>query len=103
MRQDNTSFPKLFTTRLEEVFPNLKENNRCIKVDGEYLNHFRFSHDIIFFSHNPHELQKIMKELNKSIVVKDEFNIIIGNNNIVKINHYIYLGQHTFICYCYYM
>ena len=42
VRQGDTSSPKLFKACLEKVFRNLNWNHKGLKIDGEYLNHFRF-------------------------------------------------------------
>ncbi|XP_042858321.1 uncharacterized protein LOC122244473 [Penaeus japonicus] len=111
VKQGDTSSPQLFTACLEKFFRNLEWERKGIKTDGEYLSHLRFADDVIVFSHSPEELQQMLTELNESSLeiglnmnlkkakvihtghVKGETSITIGNDNIEKVSHYIYLEK----------
>ena len=53
---------KLFTAALERIFRRLTWETRGLKIDGEYLNHFRFADDILICINSAHELQQMQQE-----------------------------------------
>ena len=55
MHQGDTIQPKLFTAFLESVFQKLNWDVKDIKIDGEYLSHFKFADYIT--TDNVEELQ----------------------------------------------
>ena len=112
VRQGDTCSPKLFTACLERAFHRLNWLERGIKIDGEHLSHLRFADDIIVFASTQEELQQMLTELNeasksvglhmnlhKTKVMCNKYTeqsdeiLEIENQQIEKVEHYIYLGQ----------
>ena len=59
---------KLFTAAMEDVFRNLDWQSNGIMIYGEYLTHLRFADDILLVSHDPLELQTMIRELNEESI-----------------------------------
>ena len=101
---------KLFTAAMEDVFRNLDWQSNGIMIYGEYLTHLRFADDILLVSHDPLELQTMIRELNEeSIKAGLKMNIkktkvmmcnrlqnntiTVDGKTIEKVDHYTYLGK----------
>ena len=112
MRQGDIISPKLFKACLEEVFQKLSCYVKGIKIDGEYLNRFRFADDIVLIIDNVEDLQEIINEPYKASKavglhmnfkklqvmanrrVNRDSEIKVDNEILQKVTHYNYLGQH---------
>uniref|UniRef100_A0A914DB83 Reverse transcriptase domain-containing protein n=1 Tax=Acrobeloides nanus TaxID=290746 RepID=A0A914DB83_9BILA len=58
--------PKLFNSALEEVFKTLDWDDYGIKIDGERLNHLRFSDDIAIFASTVQEAELMLQKPNEA-------------------------------------
>lgn len=107
VRQGDTISPKLFTLALEDVFKNLKWENKGIKIDGTYLNNLRFADDIVLISDDIKEIESMLQELNEEsqrvglkmnisktkIMSPVNAQIYIDNSVIENVKEYNYLGH----------
>ena len=110
VRQGDPISPKLFTAAMEDVFRNLDWQGMGVVVDGEHLTHLRFADDILLLSHEPQELQKMIRELSeesnkaglKMNIKKTkvmmcnklkDYAITVQGKTIEKVDSYIYLGK----------
>lgn len=108
VRQGDPISPKLFIAVLQHVMGELPWSNQGININGKFLSHLRFADDIILFSETPHQLNKMVNELNQaSIKTGLEMNlektkvmsnrtatpISINNTPLEFVNHYVYLGK----------
>ena len=110
VRQGDPISPKLFTAAMENTFRSLDWQSYGIRIDGEHLTHLRFADDILLVSHEPLELQTMMRELSEesqkaglkmnikktkvmmSSRLKDH-TITVEGRIIEKVEHYTYLGK----------
>ena len=104
VRQGDTISLTLFTAALESIFRRLTWQTRGLKIDGEYLSHFRFADDILICANTPHELQQMLQELanesenqglklhkSKTKVMKENYTPIFVNNiQIENVESYTY-------------
>ncbi len=65
VRQGDPISPKLFTATMEEVFRNLEWVSKGILIDGDNLTHLRFADEILLVSHDPQELESMIRELSR--------------------------------------
>lgn len=65
VRQGDTISPKLFILALEDIFKSLSWGRKDISIDGTYLNHLRFSDDVVLISTDPEELKAMFEQLHK--------------------------------------
>ena len=111
VRQGDCISPKLFTACLENVFRKLNWEEKGIKIDGEMFTHLRFADDIVLASHDPNELQTMLKELNRESkkvglemnlsktqvmfneLINDDPEIKIDQTPLKNVTSYTYLGQ----------
>jgi hypothetical protein len=111
IRQGDTMSPILFITCLEDIFRRLDWEGKGIKICGEYLNNLKFADDIVLFANNLETLQTMMEELQKESIksglninidktkimtnkhTEDDRKIQLNNQEIEKINNFVYLGQ----------
>ena len=110
VRQGDPISPKLFTAAMEAIFRNLDWHSKGIIVDGEHLTHLQFADDILLVSHDPQELQTMIRELNveskkaglnmnikKTKVMMSnrlqDFTITVNGMIIEKVDSYTYLGK----------
>ena len=64
VRQGDPISPKLFTAAMEDVFRNLDwQSKGPIAINGEHPTHLRFADDIMLVSHDPDDLQIMIREL----------------------------------------
>ena len=63
VRQGDTISPKLFTATLESIFRMLNEENRGVKIDGEFLSNLCFADNTFICTETPRELQQLLQEL----------------------------------------
>ena len=63
VRQGDPISPKLFTAAMEDVIRNMDWQSKVIAINGEHLTHLRFADDIMLVSHDPDELQIMIREL----------------------------------------
>lgn len=110
VRQGDVISPKLFTSALEDVFKLLDWNGFGININGEYITHLRFADDIVIMAESLEELNTMLSDL--SIVsqqvglkmnmdkTKIMYNVhvapvpvIVGNDTLKVVDHYVYLGQ----------
>lgn len=66
VRQGDNISPKLFTALLEFAFKQHNWDNLGINIDGEYLNHLRFTDDIMLIADRLDDAQKMLDDLNNS-------------------------------------
>lgn len=111
VRQGDIISPKMFTLVLEDVFKRLRWENKGINITGERLNNLRFADDIVLFAQEEQELKEMIKELqtearkvglqmnmSKTRYMTNQHNnneesITIDEQDIEKVETYIYLGQ----------
>ena len=110
VRQGDPISPKLFTATMEEIFKNLSWESKGIVINGENLTHLRFADDILLVSHDPQELQSMIRELsNESKKAGLNMNIkktkvmlsrklqnhliTVDGTRIENVESYIYLGK----------
>ena len=110
VRQGDTISPKLFTASLESIFRKTDWEEMGINVDGEYLTNLRFADDITITTPRCDQLQKMLSDINKEskkvglkmnkaktkILLNSKASvepITIDNEQLEKVNEYIYLGQ----------
>lgn len=95
---------------MENTFRSLDWQSYGIRIDGEHLTHLRFADDILLVSHEPLELQTMMRELSEesqkaglkinikktkvmmSSRLKDH-TITVEGRIIEKVEHYTYPGK----------
>ncbi|MCJ3109057.1 reverse transcriptase family protein, partial [Klebsiella pneumoniae] len=65
VRQGDTISPMLFTACLEEIFKSLDWNEKGLRINGDYLSNLRFADDIVLFSNDGDELQKMIEDLSR--------------------------------------
>ena len=63
VRQGDILSSKLFTAAFESIFRRLTWETRGLKIEGEYLSHFRFADDIPICANISHELKQMLSEL----------------------------------------
>lgn len=109
VKQGDPLSPILFNCALEEIFRNLKWEERGIKIEAEKLNNLRFADNVVVVAENFEELELMLKELTqKSREASSEINfkktkiltnekipnsVRIENNTIEIVEQTIYLGQ----------
>ncbi|XP_069971241.1 uncharacterized protein [Penaeus vannamei] len=64
--------------RESRVFQNLDWETKGIKIDGDYLSHFRFTDNIVLVANNLQDLQQMLNELN------NESKKPTGNTRLIK-------------------
>ncbi|KAM0735271.1 LINE-1 retrotransposable element ORF2 protein [Formica fusca] len=105
VRQGDTISPKLFTLALEDIFKNLKWEQKSINIDGKRLNHLRFADDIILISSGAGELESMLQELKEAsqavglkmnlqktkIMSPKNMVVTIDNHTLEIVEEYVYL------------
>ena len=105
VRQGDTISPKLFTLALEDIFKNLKWEQKGINIDGKRLNHLRFADDIILISSGAGELESMLQELKEAsqavglkmnlqktkIMSPKNMVVTIDNHTLEIVEEYVYL------------
>ncbi|KAH7684588.1 protein F43G9.7 [Aphelenchoides avenae] len=97
VRQGDTISPKLFTAALEEVFKELRweDRNNCgIVIDGRRLTHLRFADDIVLIGTTKKDVEGRLSELNRA---SESVGLRINRSKTkwmeyFKTNERIYLG-----------
>ena len=93
VRQGDTISPDLFTAGLESIFQRVIRETRLLKIDGEYLSHFRSTDDILIYANTPHERQQPQKEVadesaNQGLKInKSWIKVIIENDIPINVNY----------------
>lgn len=108
VRQGDTMSPKLFSACVEEIFKTLEWDDFGLPINGRRLHHLRFADDIVLFSRNAVEIQKMMLSLAEAsekiglkINAKKTFlmsnrrrnNILLYGRTVSYVDEFIYLGQ----------
>ena len=110
MRQGDPISPKLFTSAMEDAFRTLEWQAYGINIDGEHLTHLRFADDILLLSHDPLELQTMIRELSDAsqmvglnmnikktkVMMSNKLQnktITVNGRVIEQVENYIYLGK----------
>lgn len=60
--------PMLFTVSIE-VFKRIRWEEAGIKINRERLNNIRFAADMVLFSNNGDELQQMIEELSRKVLM----------------------------------
>ena len=110
--QWDTISPKLFTATLESIEEgqNRRSNweNKCVKLDGEFLNNLCVADDKFLRIKTPHEIQQMLSEMtdeNRQMGVKmniaktnvmfvDDIPMNVNNVLIIYVEGYVYMGEH---------
>ena len=109
VKHGDTISPKLFTATLESILRRLNWENKDVKIDGEFLNNFRFADDIFLCTETTQALQQLLQDLSdesrrmgiKMNVAKTQVNMMgldnaqinVNNMLIVNLEGFAYLGQ----------
>jgi hypothetical protein len=110
VRQGDTISPKLFNAGLEQVFRELKWDNKGIEINGDLLNHLRFADDNLLICSSGEELQDMLKQLDtessklglkmnmkKTKVMFNKYAperaVTINGSVVERVEEYVYLGQ----------
>ncbi|KAI8440939.1 hypothetical protein MSG28_009236 [Choristoneura fumiferana] len=110
VRQGDVISPKLFTNALEDVFKLLDWNRFGININGEYITHLRFADDIVIMAESLEGLNTMLSDLSivsQQVGLKMNMDktkimsnvhvtpvpVIVGNDVLEVVDHYVYLGQ----------
>lgn len=112
VRQGDNMSPKLFTLVLEDAYKRIEWGNRGISILGERLTHLRFADDVVLFAETKDQLISMLEDVHKASVrvglelnfqktkymtnerdEQEEQDIEMGENQVQRVESYIYLGQ----------
>ncbi|EYB88784.1 hypothetical protein Y032_0242g3455 [Ancylostoma ceylanicum] len=108
VRQRDLIFPALFAAVLETIFCNMDWSKKGININGCYLNHLRYADDIVIFTHDAKELERMLQEmsensdavglkinLSKTVIMSNSVNIpvLIDGRAAPYCTNFVHLGQ----------
>ena len=93
VQQGDIISSNLFTAAPESIFRRVTWETIGLKIDGEYLSHFRFADDILICDNTPQELQQMLQELvdeseNQCLKMsKSKKKMMMGNDTPIYVNN----------------
>ena len=109
VRQGDGLSPRLFVAVLDTVFRGLNWGKKGICINGEYLSHLLYADDCVLISHDPRQIQSMVRELERELLavglclngaktvalstIPNSRPVIVAGETVVVKDKVVYLGQ----------